>query len=62
MRVLAIDHGTKANGNCHQRPSGMIAQPLEFYPGGTVRTFFGAIEELILEKEVDMILVGMPEI
>ena len=60
MRVLAIDHGTKRMGIAISDPSGMIAQPLEFIPAEPFAPFLERLKELILEKEVDMILVGMP--
>lgn len=60
MRVLAIDHGTKRMGIALSDPSGMIALPLEFIPAEPFAPFLERLKELILEKEVDMILVGMP--
>ena len=60
MRVLAIDHGTKRMGIAISDPSGMIAQPLEFIPAEPFAAFLGRLKELLVEKEVDMILVGMP--
>ena len=41
-------------------PSGIIAQPLEFIPAEPFPAFLERLKELILEKEVEMILVGMP--
>lgn len=41
-------------------PSGMIAQPLEFIPAEPFAAFLQRLKELIHEKEVEMILVGMP--
>ena len=60
MRVLAIDHGTKRMGIAISDPSGIIAQPLEFIPAEPFPAFLERLKELILEKEVEMILVGMP--
>ena len=60
MRVLAIDHGTKRMGIALSDPSGMIAQPLEFIPAEPFAAFLERLKELLVEKEVDMILVGMP--
>jgi putative Holliday junction resolvase len=60
MRVLAIDHGTKRMGIAISDPSGMIALPLEFIPAEPFAPFLERLKQLILEKEVDMILVGMP--
>jgi putative holliday junction resolvase len=60
MRVLAIDHGTKRMGIALSDPSGLIAQPLEFIPAEPFSGFLQRLKELIVEKEVDLILVGMP--
>jgi putative holliday junction resolvase len=60
MRVLAIDHGTKRMGIALSDPSGIIAQPLEFIPAEPFAPFLDRLKTLILEKEVEMILVGMP--
>ena len=60
MRVLAIDHGTKRMGIAISDPSGVIAQPLEFIPSEPFAAFVERLKALILEKEVELILVGMP--
>ena len=60
MRVLAIDHGTKRMGIALSDPSGMIALPLEFVPAEPFNAFLERLKTLIREKEVEMILVGMP--
>ena len=60
MRVLAIDHGTKRMGIALSDPSGMIALPLEFIPAEPFNTFLERLKTLLREKEVEMILVGMP--
>src|SRR5688500_5444988 len=60
MRVLAIDHGTKRMGIAISDPSGMIALPLEFIPAEPFAPFLERLKQLIAEKEVEMILVGMP--
>src|SRR5688572_32130903 len=60
MRVLAIDHGTKRMGIAISDPSGVIALPLEFIPAEPFPAFLERREQLIVEKEVEMILVGMP--
>jgi len=60
MRALAIDHGTKRMGIAISDPSGMIALPLEFIPAEPFAPFLERLKQLIVEKEVDMILVGMP--
>ena len=60
MRVLAIDHGTKRMGIAVSDPSGMIALPLEFIPAEPFNPFLDRLKQLIQEKEVELILIGMP--
>ena len=60
MRVLAIDHGTKRMGIAISDPSGMIAQPLEFIPAEPFAGFLLRLKEILREKEVDLILLGLP--
>jgi putative Holliday junction resolvase len=37
-----------------------IAQPLEYIPAGPFADFLARLKELLLEKEVDLILIGLP--
>jgi putative Holliday junction resolvase len=60
MRVLAIDHGTKRMGIALSDPSGIVATPLEYVPAEPFAGFLARLKELIREKEVALILVGMP--
>jgi len=60
MRVLAIDHGTKRMGIAISDELGMIAQPLEFIPAEPFAGFVKRFKEIIQEKQVELILVGMP--
>ncbi len=60
MRVLAIDHGTKRMGIALSDPSGMIALPLEFILAEPFAPFLSRLKEILREKEVELILVGMP--
>jgi putative Holliday junction resolvase len=60
MRVLAIDHGTKRMGIAISDPSGTIAMPLEFIPAEPFNAFLDRLKQLVREKEVETILVGMP--
>lgn len=41
-------------------PSGLIAQPLEFVPAEPFNGFLDRLKTLIREKEVELILIGMP--
>ena len=60
MRILAIDHGTKRMGIAISDELGMIAQPLEFIPAEPFADFLNRLKEIIREKQVELILVGMP--
>jgi putative Holliday junction resolvase len=60
MRVLAIDHGTRRMGIALSDPSGLIAQPLEFIPAEPFAQFLTRLKEILREKEVELLLVGMP--
>jgi putative Holliday junction resolvase len=60
MRYLAIDHGTKRMGIAVSDEMKVIAQPLEYIPAEPAPRCFARIQEIIAEKEVELILVGMP--
>ena len=60
MRILALDHGTKRIGVAVSDEMKMIATPLEFILAEPFADFLARLKELIREKEVEMILVGMP--
>ena len=60
MRILAIDHGTKRMGVAVSDELGMIAQPLEFIPAEPFAKFLDRLKEILREKQVELILVGMP--
>src|SRR2546430_16252027 len=60
MRVLAIDHGTKRMGIAISDELGMIAQPLEFIPAEPFAEFLERLKEILREKQVELVLVGVP--
>lgn len=60
MRALAIDHGTKRMGIAVSDELRMIAHPLEFILSEPFQGFLDRLKILIREKEVDLIVVGMP--
>ena len=60
MRILAIDHGTKRMGIALSDELGMIAQPLEFIPAEPFAKFLDRLKEILSEKQVELVLVGMP--
>ena len=60
MRILALDHGTKRIGVAISDELKSIAQPLEFIPAAPFADFLFRLKELLREKQVELILVGMP--
>jgi putative holliday junction resolvase len=60
MRVLGIDHGTKRIGIAVSDELGMLAHPLEFIPAEPLAKFLDRLKEIISEKEIGLIVVGMP--
>jgi putative Holliday junction resolvase len=60
MRILAIDHGSKRIGLAISDELRMIAQPLEFVPAEPFTRFLSRLKEIIHEKQVVLVLVGMP--
>jgi len=60
MRILALDHGTVRIGVAVSDELKMIASPLEFIPAEPFAKFLERLKEIIREKEVDLILIGMP--
>lgn len=60
MRILAIDPGSKRIGIAVSDELKMIAQPLEFIPAEPFASFLTRLKDLLQDKEVELILVGMP--
>ncbi|MBI2929132.1 MAG: Holliday junction resolvase RuvX [Verrucomicrobia bacterium] len=60
MRLLALDHGSKRIGVAISDELKMIATPLEFIPAEPFDQFLERLRQVIREKEVELILVGMP--
>ena len=60
MRILALDHGTKRIGVAVSDETKTIAQPLEYIPAEPFAEFLERLKQLLIEKEVDVILIGMP--
>ncbi len=60
MRILALDHGTVRIGVAVSDEMKMIATPLEFIHAEPFAGFLARLKELIRDKEVELILVGMP--
>lgn len=60
MRILALDHGTKRIGIAVSDELKLIAQPLEYVAAEPFAGFLARLKALLTEKEVELILVGMP--
>src|SRR5579862_5270294 len=60
MRALGIDHGTKRIGIAISDELGVIAQPMEFIPAEPFADFLKRLREIIREKQVEQLVVGMP--
>ena len=60
MRILALDHGTKRVGVAVSDELKTIATPLEFIPAQPWEAFLARLNQIIKEKEPELILVGMP--
>ncbi|MBI4662685.1 MAG: Holliday junction resolvase RuvX [Verrucomicrobia bacterium] len=60
MRVLALDHGTKRIGLAISDELRMMAHPMEFIPAEPFASFLARLKEILREKQVDLIVVGMP--
>ena len=60
MRILALDHGSKRIGVAVSDETKTIAQPLEYIPAEPFADFLARLKQLLGEKEVDLLLVGLP--
>jgi len=60
MRILALDHGTKRIGVAVSDETKTIAQPLEYIPAEPFGDFLSRLKKLLVEKEIDLVLIGMP--
>ena len=60
MRILALDPGSKRIGVAVSDETKTIAQPLEWIPAEPFADFLARLNQLIIEKEVDLVLIGLP--
>ena len=60
MRILALDHGTRRIGVALSDEMKIIASPLEYVPADPFDKVVERLEQIIREKEVELILIGMP--
>ncbi len=60
MRILALDHGSRRIGVALSDELKLIAQPLEYIPAEPLADFQARLKQLVQERDVELILVGMP--
>jgi putative Holliday junction resolvase len=60
MRILALDHGTRRIGVAVSDELKIIATPLEYIPAEPLSGFFTRLKQILGEKEVELMIVGMP--
>jgi putative pre-16S rRNA nuclease len=60
MRILALDHGTRRVGVAVSDEMQLIAQPLEYIPPEPFADFLKRLKEILREKEISLIVIGMP--
>ncbi len=60
MRILALDHGTVRIGVALSDELKIFATPLEFIPAEPAADVLTRLQNLVREKEVETIIVGMP--
>ena len=60
MRILALDPGTKRIGVAVSDETKTIAQPLEWIPAEPFADFLARLKEILVEKEIDLVLIGLP--
>jgi putative holliday junction resolvase len=60
MRVLALDYGSARCGCALSDPSGTIVTPIEAISRPATRHGLAAIVELIRERDVERVVIGLP--
>lgn len=60
MRVLALDHGSARCGCALSDPTGALATPIEPVLRPATRKGLARIAELVREREVQLVVVGLP--
>ncbi|MDZ4815957.1 MAG: Holliday junction resolvase RuvX [Verrucomicrobiota bacterium] len=60
MRILALDYGSVRVGLAISDHEGHVAFPLEFIKMAPLPDFLKRLKEVITEKEVEKIIVGIP--
>ena len=59
-RILGIDHGEARIGLAISDELGMLAHPLETVPGRDTKAAIERVVEIVREKNVDTIVLGLP--
>src|SRR6478736_2200124 len=60
MRILGLDHGTRRVGVAVSDEMHMIALPLEYIAPEPFADFLTRLKEILREKEVELVIIGMP--
>ena len=60
MRVLALDYGSARCGCALSDPTETIVTPIEIVPRPGTRRGLARIEQLVREREVERVVVGLP--
>jgi putative pre-16S rRNA nuclease len=60
LRILALDHGTRRIGVAVSDELKVIAQPLEYIPAEPFADFLSRLKEILRDKEIELILIGLP--
>lgn len=60
MRVLALDHGSARCGCALSDTTGTLASPIEPVLRPETKAGIARLRELVAEREVDRIIVGLP--
>ncbi|HTD58217.1 MAG TPA: Holliday junction resolvase RuvX [Solirubrobacteraceae bacterium] len=60
MRVLALDYGSARCGCALSDPTGTLVTPLDPIVGPASRRGLATIAQLVQEREVERVLVGLP--
>src|SRR5688500_6091113 len=60
MRLMALDHGTRRIGVVVSDETKTIATPLEYIRAEPMDKVIERLQQIIREKDVELILVGMP--